>query len=284
MLRFLVIPVLLFSSLLSATDAQAADPWERKAPFKNAVITYEVSGTSHGEETLYLRDWGRERVRVVKSSAKILFVTQETNTITITTPQNVTEIDLDEKSGKRMVNPTVYLKAEYEKLSEKEKKQVMDNARKMGTSMGGQYQPNAEKINGYLCDRTTIMGSSVWNIHMSSIMLKSESSIMGITTNIKVVSLKTVSPPSSLFSPPADVTIVPATAEEEEESKNVAKMTIDWLKDPDSAKRMESLKEQSLHEEERGENDESSDSGADGENGSMGDALQKGADALKDLW
>ena len=76
MFRFVyTLGVLLFS--LQPTDVwAAADPWDIKAPFKNGIITYNVSGTGSGTQKLYVRNWGKETVRVVDTTIKILFITQ----------------------------------------------------------------------------------------------------------------------------------------------------------------------------------------------------------------
>ena len=53
--------------LLSTTPVFAKnDPWELKLPFEKAVIHYEISGSQTGTETLYIRDFGNERVKITK--------------------------------------------------------------------------------------------------------------------------------------------------------------------------------------------------------------------------
>ncbi|MGA7280082.1 MAG: hypothetical protein WBW79_19255, partial [Desulfocapsaceae bacterium] len=62
-------------------------PWQKKLPFKEAVITYELSGMENGEEVLYIRDWGRQTARHRTAATIVLGLKQVSRSIEIVTPE-----------------------------------------------------------------------------------------------------------------------------------------------------------------------------------------------------
>ena len=65
-------------AVLNTLPVLAKDnPWEVGLSFKTAIIHYDIKGSQKGKETLYIRDYGNERVRITKSKGKVMFV--ETN-------------------------------------------------------------------------------------------------------------------------------------------------------------------------------------------------------------
>ncbi len=199
---------------LCAMSCQAGDPpspWEVKLPFKSAVIEYKITGMDNGTQTMYIKDYGRYRATYKNASMKIMGMTTKINTIEITTPDWIYSIDLTAGTGTKSVNPTKYMIEEYNKLSHRDKKRVMENAKKMGTTMmngvQGEIQKNAATILGYRCDVMTIPGMKIYSITDTDIPLKSESNILGPPSVVEAVKIREVAVPDEKFMPPHGVRI-----------------------------------------------------------------------------
>lgn len=292
-------------ALLVAPAFAADNPWENmKLPFESAIIHYDVSGSEKGKETLYIADRGRKQARVTKSSGKVMFMKSSTNTIEIMTPDTIISVDMDKKSGTRATNPQKYMIEEYEKLTPKEKATVQENAKKMGVkganmmkSMGGEVKLKAGEHLGYTCDIISFMGTTVYQMSGTGIPLKTQGSMMGVKMNTVATAIdKGADPPENVFEVPAGVNVT-FSKEQDDMNREMAKSTIDWLKDPEAEKKMtrmekdieeaqrEAEAERQAAERERA-SQRSEDEPPQEEEGEMdtGEMMKKGMDALKGLF
>ena len=231
-----------FAALLNTTPVLAKDSlWDLDLSFEKAVIHYDISGAQKGTETLYIRDFGNERVKLTKSKGKIMFVTTTTDTIEITTRDSVINIDMDKNTGTRMTNPQKLMQEEIEKLSAKEREVVMKNLETIGMNMavqmGGQVKPKAGEHLGYTCDLVTVMGTTSCQMSGTPIMLKVESNIMGIKINTVAKNIdKNASVPADIFQIPENVN-VKYSKEADDMSRAMIASMIESMKDPDAAKK-----------------------------------------------
>ena len=220
----------------------AESPWDIRLPFKSATISYEVSGMENGKETLYIDDYGKKEAKYRKTSGKVMYQTMKTDRIEITTPDWLYDIDMMGRNGTKITNPAKVYKQEYEKLTAKEKKTVTANAEKMGRdAMGGMQatvEKNAATLLGYSCDKTTMMGTTVYTIHDTGIALKTESKVMGMSSKSVALKLEKGKVPASVFALPKGVTIS-FDKEADTMMRNMAKNMIDTLKDPEAMKKMQ---------------------------------------------
>ncbi|MCJ7765785.1 MAG: hypothetical protein MUP09_07590, partial [Thiovulaceae bacterium] len=228
---------------LAAVWLQAADsPWDVRLPFKSATIFYEVSGMEKGSETLYIEEYGKKEAKYRKTTGKVMYQIMETDKIEVTTPDWLYDIDMIERTGTKITNPAKVYKQEYKKLTAKEKKTVTANAEKMGkNSMGGMeatVEKNAATLLGYPCDKTTVMGTTVYTIHDTGIALKTESKVMGMSSKSVALKLEKGKVPASVFALPKGVTI---TFDKEADTmmRTMAKNMIDTFKDPEAVKKMQ---------------------------------------------
>lgn len=233
-----------FAALLGAVPVLAKDSlWDLALPFEKAVIHYDVSGAQKGTETLYIRDFGNERVKITQSKGKVMFVTTTTDTIEITTRDSVINIDMEENTGTRMTNPQKFMREEIEKLSAKERQIVMRNLETIGMNMavqmGGQVKPKAGEHLGYTCDLVTVMGTTSCQMSGTPIMLKMESNMMGVKINTVAKKIdKNASVPADLFQIPEGVNVKYSKDADEMSRAMVASM-IESMKDPDAARNFE---------------------------------------------
>ncbi len=274
----------ILGALMMAMGASAADnPWEQNLPFKSATIKYELSGTQNGSETLYIDKYGKRQAHYLKSSTKVMFTTTEKDSIDIITPEWVYHFDMIERTGTKMHNPIVFFIEEYNKLSSQEKKNVQKNSEEMGQTiiqgMQGTVEKNAATILGHKCDKTTIMGTTVYSIHDTGIPLKTETDMMGMSFKSVATSFKKGSVPSSVFAFPKG--IEPTYEEEGEQMmRQMAQKMMTNLKDPDYAKKMKERGEQTKAKSRQNENPPQSES----EQQEQDDAVEKSMEMLKGLF
>ena len=230
-------------AMIAATGAVADDtPWEPGLPFETAVVQYQIKGAQNGTETLYIRDFGRERVKVTKSEGKMMFITTSTDTIEITTADEVVAIDMREKTGVRTTNPQKFVQEEIAKLSEAEKAVVTKNLQQIGmnaaTQMGGKVEPKGGEHLGYACDVMTVAGTTSCTMSGTSILLKTESTLPGMNTETVATKFeKNVTIPADIFKVPADVK-VDSNERADNINRNMIHEMIVAMKDPAAARKI----------------------------------------------
>ncbi|MBU1137669.1 MAG: hypothetical protein KKA76_01705, partial [Proteobacteria bacterium] len=150
--RKCLIAVMLVFLMPLGAFAGNKSPWEMELPFKSATIHYTIRGIENGSEVKYIRDYGREVATYHTTKTSMMGMTMVTETVDIDTPDWQYHFDLSQRTGTKSVNPQKYMIEEYNKLSKAERKQLEENAEKMGKSVtdgfGGTIQQNAEKILG----------------------------------------------------------------------------------------------------------------------------------------
>lgn len=241
MKRFSLTIALCMICTLPALAQGEDNPWARKLPFESATLHYVLSGTQEGTEERYIRDYGREMATYRKATTVMMGMKMVSDTIEIQDADWMYSYDLKENTGTKMTNPQKFMIEEYAKLTSAEKKQVQKNAEAMGTSfmkgMDGKVEQNVTKILGYDCDRTSIMGSTIYMLHGSPIPLKSETDMAGMKMASLATSFKEGEAEGRYFEHPAGIEAV-YNQESDEMSKNMAVQMMAMLKDPDAAKKM----------------------------------------------
>ncbi|MDH4318724.1 MAG: hypothetical protein OEV64_10065, partial [Desulfobulbaceae bacterium] len=250
---------LLFSlagSTVSAKDNPFVPP---KLPFKEAIIHYEVSGTSNGTETLYIRKHGQETAHRSKMMQKIMFMTQQTDTLEITTPEYNYSIDFINKQGKKSTNPQKYMQEEYDKLSGNEKKIVDNNMKEMGYAgmnmMQGNLVENESEILGYKCDKMEFMGNTVYSIHKTGIPLKTITKMMGMNFTSAAVKIDKGGVSSDMFVPPPGIPMLD-DPDGDQIARDQAQQMIAMLKDENAAEKMKQNTQQLIQAHQQNDSSE----------------------------
>lgn len=213
--------------------------WEKQLPFKEATIHYIIKGMEEGQETLYVRNNGRERATYRETVSNMMGMKMANSTITIKDPDLIYTYDLQKQQGFKAVNPQKYMIEEYNKLSWGEQEKVRESAKKMGAAytegMGGTLQLNALEILGYSCDKVEIMGgSATYLIHDTDVTLKTEMNIMGMNLTMEAEKIEN-GVDEKFFQHPEGI-MVEVNDQSDEIAKNMAIQAIAMLKDPESAK------------------------------------------------
>ncbi|MEA2112223.1 MAG: hypothetical protein U9P71_09285 [Campylobacterota bacterium] len=212
-LRSFSISLLLFAVTLFASSN---NPFEHRAPFKSASISYSLDGTTQGSSVLYIKDYGKYLSEREKTSMIMFGFSKEEDKLTITTPDWIYTVDMLSKSGSKVTNMEKYLKQEYEKLSSSDKKTVQKNSKKFGTNvaqtMDGSVKFNAAMIHGYSCDKASMMGATTYSIHNTAILLKMEGTTLGMTLKKEATKIEKGAVDVSHFDVPSGVDITHDTS------------------------------------------------------------------------
>lgn len=214
-------------------------PWEKKLPFKNAALHYLISGMEEGKESLYIRDYGKERATYHETVTKMMGMTITNSTAEFKTPDFIYSYDLLQKEGFKGSNPQKYMLEEYNKLSGADKQKVLENAQKMGMvyteGMGGTVEQNATEILGYSCDKVEIVGGAVsYLIHGTDVALKTEMDMMGMKMDIVATSIETGKIDDKFFQHPAGIT-PGEDARAETMARQMSKEAVAMLLNPEKA-------------------------------------------------
>jgi len=236
----MLLVLLILPALVSAGEK---NPWDVKLPFKEATIEYSLSGMQEGTESLYIKNSGKETAKYHSSVMSMMGMKQETKTAEFVDPEWIYTYDLVEGTGVKAANPQKYMIEEYNKLSKKEKEQVLKNSEKMsaGPMLGGisvDVEKNAETILGYPCDRVNVMGATVYSIHETGLPLKTESNMMGMKMLAEATKVDEGSAPGKYFEHPEGITAA-LDPEADAMSRTMARETIAILKDPEAAEKMQ---------------------------------------------
>ncbi|MGE5445217.1 MAG: hypothetical protein ACM3SR_11555 [Ignavibacteriales bacterium] len=131
--------VLLSACLSYAGDSNLVNPYLLSYPFKSAVIHYGIKNeyghgkTSTGTEVVYIK--GDNLAKVTKMTVPDLKnrgKTKNTETLQISDPDYLYNIDLVKKTGTKIDNPRKYTMPAYDKLSYEEKKAFYGRMSKRG--------------------------------------------------------------------------------------------------------------------------------------------------------
>lgn len=239
MKRWLAAVALLLILAMPNIVAGVESPWEIALPFEYATINYTLSGMEKGEELLYIRKYGKESARYRTTKTSMLGMTMINRSVEIITPDWIYTFDLEEGSGAKSVNPQKLIAEEYNKLATAEQQKVQKNAEEMGpgfmSGMQGSYEKNAKEILGFSCDKATVMGSTIYSIHGTPIVLHTESNIMGITVKTVATKLDKSAVPDKYFKFPDRIVPQP-DPEADQMARIMAEQSISMLKDPEKFK------------------------------------------------
>ncbi len=223
--------------------AEDQSPWEKKLPFKSAIIEYAISGMEEGRETVYIDDYGSKRATYHETVSKMMGMTMTNSTIELVTPDFIYSYDLQSRDGVKTNNPQKYLINEYRKLSAADKQKVRQNAEKMAASYAGamgvegmttEIQHNAAEILGYSCDKVEVPGGSSYLMHDTDILMKLEMEMMGMKMSTVATSFDKQNVDGKYFQHPAGIT-AEADAEADAMAEEMAAQTVAMLKDPEHA-------------------------------------------------
>ncbi len=180
--------ILLFLPLLLLAEE---NPFEKKLPFKEAIIEYSLAGNQKGVETLYIKDFGRQKVLYTNTNSKI--ISKDKEQLRVMTPKWIYSIDKNSDIANRIPNLNYLLYIRYQELTKAEQEKVLKNLKTINylPIQGSRFkiEKNFTKINNISCNQLIQKSKKKCYGYDGSLLLKSEIKFLGfnkskILTNI----------------------------------------------------------------------------------------------------
>lgn len=185
--------ILMLLLILASTAFGVENPWTRKLPFKEGVVSYEISGTMKGSQTVYVKNHGATTAAYRTELTTMMGMTDESRELTLTTPDWVFTVDLEDNTGSKQINPKKVIMEKFNQLSKSEQKKLVKNSEELGIAMvggmSGTVEKKAEKILGFKCDKVTVMGFDSYIITGTDFPMKVSGSLMGMTLSETATSI-----------------------------------------------------------------------------------------------
>ncbi|WP_300673442.1 hypothetical protein [Desulfoluna sp.] len=207
---------LLMTFFFSAPALAVENPWTKKLPFKEGTVSYEISGTIKGNETVYVKDHGHTTAAYRTETGSSFGFSTNTRELTLTTPDWIYTVDLDDNTGTKQINPKKVITDEFNRLSRKDQKKLVKNSDQLGITLvgglSGSVEKKAVKLLGYRCDRVTAMGIETCTLTGTDFPMKSSGQLMGMTFREEATRIEKKRVASQKFSLPqgADILHEPA--------------------------------------------------------------------------
>ena len=182
--RAIMIKIALIFGLCLSLYGQ--NPFIQKLPFKEAILVYKVSGNQKGFETLYVKDYGKQRVLYKDLKNSFLSKKKKTNSYTIMTPRYTYFLDQNQ-SAKKVPNLKYLLYIRYKELPKNEQKQVLKNLKLISnlpiTTKNFKISKNYDKINNIPCDLLIQNGKKNCYAYDGELLLSSKVKFLGFNKN-----------------------------------------------------------------------------------------------------
>ena len=234
-LTLLLILLSVFPQLAAAAQEM---PWEQKLPFENLTVKYSLTGMEEGSETIYIKEYGQMSATYHTAVTSMMGMKMESQTVEIEDPEWIYSFDLVERIGQKTRNPKFYMQEEFEKMPAADQQAVLANSEKLGgnfmQTMGGVIEEKAAQIMGFDCDKVSVMGATTYTIHNTPVLMKMESSVMGLKINQEATSIDKGKVDDKVFSFPEGIEPV-YDDQADAMMREIAQKTLNWLKDPEAA-------------------------------------------------
>lgn len=171
---------------------------------KSGYLKYELSGNTTGTKEMWWDDWGLKTYTYEKSTTTTTLFgmtsKDDKEGITIRNKDKVYTMDLLKELYTVVTVPYEPINADLTPAQQKKLEKDILNA------FGGQ-QLGKEKVNGYSCDKSTLLGITTWAY--KGLVLKIEGNVLGIKDNQIFTKFdKDIEIEESKFEPPKDITFV----------------------------------------------------------------------------
>lgn len=175
------------------------NPYTTKLPFKEGIIHYSISGNTKGTQTMYVRNFGKERVLYKNSESKIMQKKASADTLIMIDEKWTYHINLSTKEATKEPSLNRLLQEQYALLNKEEQKYIQG---KIGKT-----------FLGFACRKESLDGRTSYFTKKGNILLFSEAAIMGY--KVKTVATKIENTPvkASLFELPKGLKIVEKKAD-----------------------------------------------------------------------
>ena len=169
------------------------NPFQTPLPFKEAIISYSISGNQKGTQTTYIKEYGKKRAIYRHSHAKIMHTNKYDDTLIMIDENWTYTINLKTKEAIKEPSLNKLLINEFNKLTKKEQ----DFIKKKKT----------KRILDFDCQTISIDGVLRYVTKKGNLLMRSRASIMGYNTQTIASSINIVDLNDTPFTLPKDLKI-----------------------------------------------------------------------------
>lgn len=176
---------------------------------KSGHIKYVLTGSTVGEEELYWDDYGNKSYKYTKSTTTTKMFgmknVEETHSLEIIVNDEMWTVNYLDNTG--MHGKVPYYDESHAMVEDMTEEEAEKLAKQIIEGMGGKIEGN-ESIEGYNCDKVTVLGFTSWMY--KGLLLKMEGSLLGIESKIMFSEFKPNSAvPASKFVAPSNIEYAP---------------------------------------------------------------------------
>ena len=179
----------------------AKNPFEKKLPFKEAIIEYSIAGNKKGVETLYIKDYGKQRVLYTNINSKIISKSKEQ--LKVITPKWIYTITKNANTASRVPNLNYLLYIRYKELKKNEQKRVLENLKTINhlPIQGSRFKIVRvhTTINNISCDLLIQKSKRECYGYNGSLLLKSDIKFLGFNNSKILTNIFETKVDSALF-------------------------------------------------------------------------------------
>lgn len=190
-------------TILSTALFSDTNPFIKKLPFQEAIIEYTLSGNQKGVKTLYVKDYGLNRVIYQNINSKLMKKSSNKAKYTITTKKWIYKISSNTNQAIKTPNLSNLLYIAYKELSKQEQNQVEENLKLLNFNpiKNNKFKiiKNFTKIEEIPCDMILSGTKRECYGYDGSLLLKSTTKIMGFNKDEIVSNIFKTKVDSKLF-------------------------------------------------------------------------------------
>ena len=165
-------------------SANAIDnPFLKKLPFEEEIIEYSLSGSQKGIKTLYIKDYGLQRVIYLKKKKNLMSKIDENEKYILKTKKWIYDIFPQKNLAIRTPNLRFLLYIRYKELTQKERERVKTNLKTIDylpiTDSNFKIIKNYTKIENISCNLLIQHGKKICYGFQGSLILKSSIKLLG---------------------------------------------------------------------------------------------------------
>lgn len=174
-------------TILSIPLLSNSNPFIQKLPFEEAIIEYALSGNQKGVKTLYIKDYGLNRVIYQNSNSKLMTKASKNAKFIIKTKKWIYRVSENKNEALKVPNLSYLLYIAYKELKKPEQQQVEENLKLLNsvpiTNNKFKIIKNFTKIQDIPCDMIINGSKKECYGYDGSLLLKSTTKIMGFSKN-----------------------------------------------------------------------------------------------------
>ncbi len=210
-MSILIMVTLILTGNLHAMEA-GKNPFIRKFPIKEGIVTYTTRGNHRGSQVLYFSDFGQKQLLVENMQNDILQKKNRSRKVILTLPDARYIVYLKDNTAQKSIRLEKSLNTLFQKLIKKEQEKILANLQKTAPrsyeNISGSCTEKSKEIAGYRCNEEQMDGIHTCSIAGGALTLEKKITLLGynIDTFATKITAKKVDP--KLFTLPKNIKIL----------------------------------------------------------------------------